>query len=494
MQVSLVFPHQLYAHHPALMKNQPVYLIEDHLYFSHYKFHKQKLMLHRASMKYFEDSLKRKGFTVYYIEAIAHKSLHDIFELLHQKGVKQISYCDTNDYLLQRRISRFANKFSIKLIKCDSPNFINSTEEIKKTFDTDRKYFMASFYIQQRKKLNLLLDGDKPLGGKWSFDAENRKSVPKGLTIPALAQSNENKFVKEARNYVNKHFADHPGSTTHFMYPVTHAEAETWLDDFVQHKLYLFGDYEDAILQKEHVLFHSVLTAPLNIGLLNPAQIIDKVMEAHQQKAIPLNSLEGFIRQVIGWREFMRAIYLMEGVFERTNNHYGFTKKIPQSFYTGETGIVPIDITIKKILETGYAHHIERLMVLGNFMHLCGFDPDEVYRWFMELFIDAYDWVMVPNVYGMSQYADGGLITTKPYVSGSNYILKMSDYKKGDWCEVWDALYWNYIHTHKNKFRSNPRMRMIVNLAEKMDQKKLKQHVKIAEDYLTSFELRAASF
>jgi deoxyribodipyrimidine photolyase-related protein len=493
MQVSLIFPHQLYAHHPALLKNQPVYLIEDHLYFSYYKFHKQKLMLHRASMKYFEDSLKRKGFTVYYIEAIAHKSLESIFQLLHQKGVKQISYCDTNDYLLERRISRFANKFSIKLIKYDSPNFINSTEETIKTFGRDRKYFMASFYIQQRKKLNLLLDGDKPLGGKWSYDAENRKSVPKGLTIPALPQSNENHFVKEARNYVNKHFADHPGSTNHFMYPVTHAEAEAWLDDFIQHKLYLFGDYEDAILQKEYVLFHSVLTAPLNVGLLNPAQIIDKVMEAHQQKAIPLNSLEGFIRQVIGWREFMRAIYLLEGVFERTNNHYGFKKKIPQSFYTGETGIVPIDISIKKILETGYAHHIERLMVLGNFMHLCGFDPDEVYRWFMELFIDAYDWVMVPNVYGMSQYADGGLITTKPYVSGSNYILKMSDYKKGDWCEVWDALYWNYIHTHKNKFKNNPRMRMIVNLAENMDKKKLKQHVKIAEDYLKSFELRATS-
>lgn len=484
MQASLVFPHQLFAQHPALDKNRPVYLIEDHLYFTQYKFHQQKLMLHRASLKYFEDLLKAKGFTVCYVEAIAHKNLEDVFQLLQQKGTTKIIYCDTIDYLLERRIQRLAKKFRIELNKLDTPNFINTATEINQTFGSGRKYFMASFYIQQRKKLNLLLDGDKPLGGKWSFDGENRKAVPKGLSLPSLPASNENKYVKEAREYVSNHFMGHPGSTTHFIYPVTHQEASAWLDDFIEYKLHLFGDYEDAILQNEHVLFHSVLTAPLNIGLLNPAEIIDRVMEAHERKAIPLNSLEGFIRQIIGWREFMRAVYVQEGVFERTNNHYGFHRKIPPGFYTGKTGIVPIDATIKKILQTAYAHHIERLMVLGNFMHLCGFDPDDVYRWFMELFIDAYDWVMVPNVYGMSQYADGGLITTKPYVSGSNYILKMSDYKKGDWCEVWDALYWNYIHSHQQEFKPNPRMSMVVNLVGKMDKQKLNQHLKRAKDYV----------
>lgn len=229
-----------------------------------------------------------------------------------------------------------------------------------------------------------------------------------------------------------------------------------------------------------------MLTPALNIGLLTPQQIIDKTFDFHKQLNYPLNSLEGFIRQIIGWREFMRGIYLREGVKQRTTNTWGLTRKIPNSFYNGTTGIEPIDQTIKKILETGYAHHIERLMVLGNFMHLCEFDPDEVYRWFMELFIDAYDWVMVPNIYGMSQYADGGLMTTKPYVSGSNYILKMSDYTKGPWCEVWDGLYWRYIDQHKELFAKNPRMSMIVNLVKKMEVQKLKTHRNNAENFLNS--------
>ncbi|HMQ00307.1 MAG TPA: cryptochrome/photolyase family protein [Cyclobacteriaceae bacterium] len=486
MQACLVFPHQLYAQHPALDKSVSVYLIEDQLYFSQYAFHKQKLMLHRASMKYYESMLKEQGYSVYYIAHHEHKSLKDIFNLLKQQGLNSIRYCLTDDYLLERRIKRYANKYAVALKSFSSPNFINTAEELHETFAAERKYFMASFYIRQRKKLKLLTVDDKPLGGKWSFDAENRKTVPAGLNIPAMPAQNGNKFVQEARAYVEQYFPDNPGSTTFFMYPVTHEEANAWLDDFIAQKLQRFGDYEDAILQNEQVLFHSVLTAPLNIGLLNPLQIIQHVMQAHENNTIPLNNLEGFIRQVIGWREFMRGVYLREGVFERTHNYYGFNKKIPSSFYTGDTGIIPIDITIKKILATGYCHHIERLMVLGNFMHLCGFDPDEVYRWFMELFIDAYDWVMVPNVYGMSQYADGGLITTKPYVSGSNYILKMSDYKKGDWCATWDALYWAYIFRHKNKFKHNPRMRMIVNLAEKMDKQKLNQHLALARQYIDS--------
>ena len=247
-----------------------------------------------------------------------------------------------------------------------------------------------------------------------------------------------------------------------------------------------FGAYEDAIVKNESILFHSVLTPALNVGLLTPQQIIDKTFELHKKLNFPLNSLEGFIRQIIGWREFMRAIYLRESVKQRTKNAMGFTRKIPKSFYDGTTGIEPIDQTIKKILETGYCHHIERLMVLGNFMQVCEFDPDEVYRWFMELFIDAYDWVMVPNIYGMSQYADGGMMTTKPYVSGSNYILKMSDYTKGPWCEVWDGLYWRYIDQHQELFAKNPRMSMIVNLVKKMEPQKLKTHRHKAEQFLSS--------
>ena len=247
-----------------------------------------------------------------------------------------------------------------------------------------------------------------------------------------------------------------------------------------------FGAYEDAIVTHENILHHSVLTPMLNVGLLTPQFVVDETIRFANENDIPLNSLEGFIRQIIGWREFIRAVYQLKGTEERTKNYWNFTRKIPVSFWNGTTGIDPIDSTIKKVLETGYCHHIERLMVLGNFMLLCEFDPNEVYRWFMELFIDAYDWVMVPNVYGMSQFADGGLMATKPYISGSNYLMKMSDYKKGAWQEVWDGLFWKFMHIHRDFFLQNPRLGMLVNTFDKMPATKQQMHLSNAKRFLES--------
>jgi deoxyribodipyrimidine photolyase-related protein len=258
------------------------------------------------------------------------------------------------------------------------------------------------------------------------------------------------------------------------------------LQDFFKTRFSAFGAYEDAIVSNQKILHHSVLTPMLNTGLISPQYIIDETLRYARNHEVPLNSLEGFIRQIIGWREFIRAVYELKGSEERTKNYWGFTRKIPASFWTGTTGIEPIDSTIKKVLETGYCHHIERLMVLGNFMLLCEFDPDEVYRWFMELFIDAYDWVMVPNVYGMSQFADGGLMSTKPYISGSNYLMKMSDYKKGNWQPIWDGLFWRFMHTHRDFFLRNPRLGMLVKSFDKMPEIKQKAHLDVAEQFLHS--------
>ena len=222
----------------------------------------------------------------------------------------------------------------------------------------------------------------------------------------------------------------------------------------------------------------------LNSGLLDINFVLDKTIVFYNKNDIPLNSCEGFIRQIIGWREFIRGIYTVKGSEERTKNFWGFKRKIPKSFYDASTGILPVDDSIRKILKTGYAHHIERLMILGNFMLLCEFDPDEVYRWFMEMFIDSYDWVMVPNVYGMSQFADGGLMSTKPYISGSSYILKMSNYKKGEWSGIWDSLFWNFIDNHRDFFDKNPRMRMLVRNFDKMDIDKRTNLLKSAHSFL----------
>ena len=205
---------------------------------------------------------------------------------------------------------------------------------------------------------------------------------------------------------------------------------------------------------------------------MNPKLIMEKSVKFYNDNDIRLNSCEGFIRQVIGWREFIRGVYIAKGSEERTKNFWGFKRKIPKSFYDGTTGIEPLDDTIKKINNSAYANHIERLMIIGNFMLLCEFDPDDVYKWFMELFIDSYDWVMVPNVYGMSQFADGGLMSTKPYISGSSYVLKMSNYKKGEWCPIWDSLFWNFINNQRDFFITNPRMRMLVSTYDKMNPEK----------------------
>ena len=226
----------------------------------------------------------------------------------------------------------------------------------------------------------------------------------------------------------------------------------------------------------------------LNCGLISPKYIVNETLRYANKNNIPLNSTEGFIRQIIGWREFMRGMYVAKGNLQRTTNYWNFKRKIPTSFYTATTGIPPIDETIKKILVTGYCHHIERLMVLGNFMLLCEFDPDEVYQWFMEHFIDSYDWVMVPNIYGMSQFADGGLLATKPYISGSNYLKKMSDYPSGNWNEIWDGLFWNFMNKQRNFFSTNPRLGMLIKNFDKLAPEKQEIHLNNASTFILSLE------
>ena len=233
-------------------------------------------------------------------------------------------------------------------------------------------------------------------------------------------------------------------------------------------------------------MFHSLLSPLINNGLLNPNYVVERSIEFALSNNIPINSLEGFIRQIIGWREFIRGVYILDGVKQRNSNFFDNQNKIPNSFYDGTTGIEPIDITIKKLLDTSYNHHIERLMILSNFMLLCEFHPTEVYKWFMEMYIDSYDWVMVPNVYGMGQFADGGLMSTKPYISSSNYVKKMSDYKSGEWTKIWDALFWRFIFKHKDYFSKNMRTVFMAKSLERMDNDKLSNHIKTAEKFLNT--------
>ncbi len=485
----LIFPHQLFEKHPAIGKDRVVYLIEEFLFFRQYKFHKQKLVLHRSSMKFCEDYLKNLGMKVKYIESESNSSdIRKLIPQLKENGIQTIHFADVADNWLEKRIKQSAEKFGIKVCEYSSPAFLNSKEELKKYFGGKKKYSQTDFYIKQRKKLGILLNKDgSPVGGKWTYDTENRLKYPENKKPPQVNFPSSNKYYEEAIKYVNEKFhANYGEINKSFIYPCTFDESKKWFNQFLEKRFSEFGSYEDAIVAEENILHHSVLTPMLNVGLTTPQYIVERTLSFSEKHKIPLNSVEGFIRQIIGWREFIRSVYEFSGTTQRTKNYWGLKRKIPESFWNGTTGIEPVDITIKKILQTGYCHHIERLMVLGDFMLLCEFDPDEVYRWFMELFIDAYDWVTVPNVYGMSQFAVGGLMATKPYISGSNYLMKMSNYKKGNWQLIWDGLFWRFMDKHRKFFLSNPRLGMLIKTFDIMSAERKSTLLNAAETYLES--------
>ena len=488
--ISIIFPNQLFEKSPLIKKVSKVFLIEEHLFFNHFNFHKQKLIFLRASMKCYYDYLVAQNIDVHYIEATNEDS--DIRKLIEKNSskIQKINIIDPVDEWLLKRIKISIEKFKLSLTVHQNPSYITSEEDFKSFFRKDKKkFFQTSFYKKQRLSTNTLMINGSPEGGKWTFDDQNRNKFPKNKSTPKLDFQKSNTYYTEAIEYVSKNFPDNLGELPEKnIYPINFKSSKKWLNDFLKSRFNEFGIYQDAILKEKSIINHSLISPLLNAGLLDTNYVINETINFYYSNNIPINSCEGFIRQLIGWREFIRGVYIAKGNEERTNNFWNFNRKIPNSFYDGSTGISPVDDTIKKIIKTGYANHIERLMIIGNFMLLCEFDPDEVYKWFMELFIDAYDWVMVPNVYGMSQFADGGLMSTKPYISSSNYILKMSNYQKGDWCEIWDALFWNFIDKQRKYFKTNPRLNMMVFSFDKMNITKKEKHLMTADRFIKNLD------
>ena len=488
-EVHIIFPNQLFKESSVLEKVDTVFLIEEYLFFNQYKFHKQKIAFHRATMKAYEKYLKNKDKKVFYIDATEKNSdIRNLLPHLEKEGISKIHIINPVDNWLEKHINNTTNKLEIEWY--ENPLFINTNDDLSTFFKpSKKKFFQTSFYKSERKERDILMEGDNPKGGNWTFDKENRKKYPKDKTPPTIHFPDVTEESKEAKEYVNKNFNDNYGELNDFIqYPINFEQADEWLNQFLELRFYDFGAYEDAIVKEEHFLNHSLLSPLINVGLLNPLEVINKSIKFADENSIPINSTEGFVRQILGWREFIRGVYIAKGTEERTKNFWKFKRKIPKSFYDGTTGITPVDDVIKKVLKTGYAHHIERLMILGNFMVLCEFDPDEVYRWFMELFIDAYDWVMVPNVYGMSLFADGGIMSTKPYISSSNYIKKMSNYGKADWQVTWDGLFWAFMDKHRDFFLSNPRLGMLIRTFDKMKKETQENHFKNAEKFFEKLD------
>lgn len=472
--ISLVFPHQLYEDNPCVSKSRRVYLMEDHLFFHQVKFHRKKLLLHRASMRFYEDFLKSKGVRTSYIDQKEVVNLDAFFKkVLFDEGVKEIHVCDPTDFLLMKRLRAAAEKFDIQLVVYENPNFFNSRNENDEILVKSNRghYFLADFYKKQRIRLRVLVEDDKPVGGKWSFDSDNRQALPKGLNIPFPEPLKESHYVTSARKSIREEFPNNPGEDEFFNYPVTHEEARQVLKDFIDHRFFGYGKYQDAMSYDQPFVFHSILASALNIGLIQPQEVVETVLQTVEINEQNFSALEGFIRQVIGWREFVRAVYDKHGVIQRTRNFWNAQNALDVEKLNE---LKPFQKVHEKLLKYGYAHHIERLMVQGNLMLLASIHPDEVYRYFMTYYIDAYDWVMVPNVYGMSLHADGGLMTTKPYFSGSNYLIKQGLPKEESWMLTWDALFWDFIDKQRVFFAKNPRTnQMVANYNRLKDEKKV---------------------
>ena len=475
----LILGNQLFPiEHIKKTKVKKIFMAEDFGLTNYHKHHKLKILMFLWAMRQYRDELVENGYTVYYF-SIEDKNFKISYEdkllaIIKNHEIERINYFEIEDHFFEDIFNKFIikNKIQTKLIQ--NPMFLLSRGEFIEFAHTQKNLIrMASFYQKMRIKMSILIDENtKPIGGKWSYDEENRKKIPQNINIPEKPSLINNNDINDLKSKINLIFKDHPGSVDYLWMPTNRQEALKWMDKFLKTKFHNFGIYEDAIMENNNFLFHSALSPIINMGLLTPDEIIQKAVNFSKQESIPLNSLEGFIRQIIGWREFIRGIYHYKGREEKKSNFWQHNRRLTSDWYEGTTGIKPLDDVIKDCLKYGYTHHIPRLMIVCNIMNLCRIHPDEIYKWFMEMFVDSSDWVMVPNVYGMGTFADGGIFATKPYSCGSNYILKMSNYKKGDWCEIVDGLYWKFMSDNLSFFKSNHRLSILVRSLDKMNKVK----------------------
>ncbi len=483
----VILGNQLFPlEHLPPAESTPVFMAEDVGLCTYVRHHQQKIVLFLAAMRAYADELRAAGYALSYhtLDLSDDRSYEEkLEEAVKSSGSMQVRHFEIEDKAMENRLVQFARDRGLDRIELQSPMFI-STRDAFSTFAAEKSRLkMADFYKLQRRKLGVLVDEQgRPRGGRWSFDDENRKKLPRDVTPPEVTWAGRAPHVNEVIELVERNFADHPGNANDFCWPSTREQAVQWLDDFVANRLDLFGPYEDAMTSRSETVFHSVLSPCLNLGLLTPAEVVEKALTRVDE--VPLQSLEGFVRQVIGWREFVRGIYREFGERQETSNFWSHERRMTPAWYDGTTGIPPLDDAIRTAQRLGWTHHIPRLMVLGNLMTLCEIRPAEAHRWFMEMFIDSSEWVMGPNVYGMGIFSDGGIFATKPYICGSNYLLKMSDYRRGPWCDVVDGLYWRFIDKHREFFAGNPRLALMPRALDRIGDERRSRIFGAAEEFL----------
>jgi deoxyribodipyrimidine photolyase-related protein len=449
--------------------------------------HLQKVVGFFLAMRGFADELAAAGHAVRYFKlddaANGQSFEENCGRLITEHGIQKFEYQEPDEWRLDEQLRKFSEGLEIETACHSTEHFFAERLDLKKQFEGKKTYLMESFYRKMREKHGILMetDGRTPLTGRWNYDAENRKKMPASTHLPPAPT-----FFRDVRPLVEmleKMGVETMGSldAERFNWPVTRAESLQLLEHFVQFRLSKFGDFQDAMSPRDWVLFHSRLSFSMNVKLLSPREVISACLVFWQKQAdlVSFSSLEGFVRQILGWREFMRGVYWAEMPRFRTLNFFNHTARLPAWFWTGETRMACLRYAIGQSLERAYAHHIQRLMVTGNFALLLGCDPDEVDAWYLGIYMDALEWVEITNTRGMSQFADGGLVGTKPYVSSANYLKKMSDYCSGCTYDPslrhgakacpFNALYWDFYDRHSEKLRGNPRIGMVYQVWDKMD-------------------------
>jgi len=466
------------------------------------KHHKKKIAFLLSAMRHFAKSLKQKCYKIEYTKLNTPSNTgslkSEVRRIIHKYNFDRIIVTHPGEYRVLEDIKSLEDELNIHIEIREDDRFLCSTDEFVSWSSSRKEIRMEYFYREMRKKYKILMDGEKPIGGQWNFDAENRKSPKKGLTITHNYIAEIDDITQEVISLVSNRFNNHFGDIEPFYFAVTRTHALKALGQFIEQRLPNFGDYQDAMIQGEPWMYHSHISFYLNCGLLLPLECVQAAEKAYHQKKAPLNAVEGFIRQIIGWREYVRGIYWLKMPDYSNQNFLGAQGGLPDFYWTANTKMNCLRQCVLETKQNAYAHHIQRLMVLGNFALIAGIDPKEVNEWFLIVYADAYEWVELPNVSGMILFADGGYLASKPYAAGGSYINKMSDYckncsykvskKNGPDACPFNYLYWDFLDRNRKKLSGNHRIGMMYRTFERMDKEKQKAIREDSKRFLSSIE------
>jgi deoxyribodipyrimidine photolyase-related protein len=463
-----------------------IMMYESYVYFSSINHHKKKIIFLISAMRHFYQKLKNQGFKIIYkkIEDNIDNNIENEIKVIIKKyNIQKLILTKPSEYKIFEQVKSWYEFLKIDFEIIEDNRFLCDIQEFKDWADERKEIRLEYFYRMMRRKYTILIEDDKPIGGKWNFDSDNRKVPESGINIPQVMEIEIDIITKKVITLVKKYFSNHFGDSDNFHFAVTRDSALEVLDYFVKYNLNNFGKFQDAMLQGEPWMFHSHISFYLNTGLLLPGECIRAVENSYYKNNNPLNSVEGFIRQILGWREFVRGIYWLKMPEYYESNYLNASRNLPEFYWSGNTDMNCIYQCIDDTKRNAYAHHIQRLMVLGNYALLLGVAPKQLNNWFLVVFADAYEWVELPNVSGMVLYADGGLLASKPYASGGAYINKMSNYcksckysetqKSGEKACPFNYLYWNFLIKNRSKLKSNNRLRMMYSMLDKMDHSKI---------------------